>query len=232
VPPSLIVVIPAFDEAENLPGVLAALAEVALGAEVVVVDDGSRDETAAVAARHGARVLSHPFNLGYGAAVQTGYKYALERGAELLVQLDADGQHDPREIPRLVDPVRRGECDLALGSRFVEESGYEMGRLKSRGRKLLEWLGARAGVHVTDPTTGFQAMNRATLELFAQDFFPPDYPDVDVLVVAARSGLRVREYPSRMRESPRPSTLHGGRRMVYYAYKMLLSLWAASGSRS
>jgi len=107
-----------------------------------------------------------------------------------------------------------------------------MGLLRRVGRRVLEWLGDRAGVHVTDPTTGFQAMNRATLELFARDFFPPDYPDVDVLVAAARHGLRVREYPARMRESLRPSTLHGGRRALYYAYKMLLSLWAASKSSS
>jgi hypothetical protein len=226
----LIVVIPAFNEAANLPAVLAALREAALGAEVVVVDDGSSDATAEVAARHGARVVSHPWNLGYGAAVQTGYKYALARGADRLVQLDADGQHDPRQIPALLAPVERGECDLALGSRFVEDSGYEMGLVHGIGRRVLEWLGRRAGVQVTDPTTGFQAMNRATLELFARDFFPPDYPDVDVLVTAARHGLRVREVPARMRESSRPSTLHGGRRALYYAYKMLLSLWAASRS--
>ncbi len=228
----LIVVIPAWNEAEHLPRVLAALRGAGLGAEVVVVDDGSRDETAALAAQHGAVVLSHPFNLGYGAAVQTGYKYALARGAELLVQLDADGQHDPRQIPDLLAPVQRGECDLVLGSRFVLDSGYEMGWVQRAGRRILAWLGDFAGVHVTDPTTGFQAMNRSTLELFAQDFFPPDYPDVDVLIAAARAGLRVREVPARMQQSPRPSTLHGGARTLYYAYKMLLSLWAASARRT
>jgi glycosyltransferase involved in cell wall biosynthesis len=226
-------VIPAYNEAENLPRVLHSLRNFPLEPvpEIVVVDDGSRDGTAEVAAAHGARVISHPFNLGYGAAIQTGYKYALARGASLVVQMDADGQHDPRQIPQLLEAVRSGECDLAIGSRFLEDTGYEMGWSRSFGRRVLQTLGRVAGVRVTDPTSGFQAMNRATLELFVRDFFPHDYPDVDVLVVASRHGLRIRELSTQMHESPRRSTLHGGWRALYYAYKMLLSLFAAGGTR-
>jgi glycosyltransferase involved in cell wall biosynthesis len=224
----VIIVIPALNEAERLPGVLDAIHAAVPGAEVAVIDDGSSDATRAVAAEHGARVLCHPWNLGYGAAVQTGYKWALARGAELVVQMDADGQHDPAQIAALVEPVARGECDLVLGSRFLEETGYRMGGTKTLGRKLFERLGGLAGVRVTDPTTGFQAMNRRVLELYVRDFFPHDYPDVDVLVVAARHGLRILERPAHMAESPRQSTLHGGLRTFYYVYKMLLSLWAAS----
>jgi glycosyltransferase involved in cell wall biosynthesis len=227
----LIIVIPAFNEAVRLPGVLEAIRRAGLAGEVVVVDDGSVDGTAARAASVGVQVVSHPFNLGYGAAVQTGYKYALERGAEYVVQMDADGQHDPAEIPRLLEPVRRGECDLAIGSRFLEDTGYRMGRVRSLGRAGLAWLGRRAGVDVTDPTSGFQAMDRAVLRLYARDFFPHDYPDIDVLVTAVRHGLRVREVSTRMCESVRQSTLHGGRRELYYAYRMLLALWAASARR-
>jgi glycosyltransferase involved in cell wall biosynthesis len=228
VPARVIVGLPAYNEAERLPAVLGAVAAAAPGAEIVVVDDGSADATGEVAAGHGASVLRHPFNLGYGAALQTLYKYALRAGAELVVQLDADGQHDPAEIPRVAAPVAAGECDLAIGSRFVARSDYRMGPVRGLGRRLFAVLGRVAGVSVSDPTSGFQALNRRVLELYSEPFFPPDYPDVDVLVAAARRGLRIREVPVRMRESTRDSTLHGGTRDFYYVYKMLLSLWTES----
>jgi glycosyltransferase involved in cell wall biosynthesis len=196
-----------------------------------VIDDGSRDGTAAAAARAGARVVRHAFNLGYGAALQTGYKYALERGVDWIVQMDADGQHLPGEIPGLLEPVQRDECDLVVGSRFLAPSGYEMGTFRSLGRHLFRAVARAAGLTVTDPTSGFQAMNRRALELFAGDWFPGDYPDVDVLLAAARAGLRLREHPVRMAPGVRPSTLHAGWKPLYYVYKMLLSMWAGTGRR-
>jgi glycosyltransferase involved in cell wall biosynthesis len=226
-----VLILPAFDEAASLPGLLAEIRRVAPGFEVVVIDDGSRDDTSAVARACGAWVLRHPFNLGYGAALQTGYKWALRRGAELLVQMDADGQHLPGEIAGLVEPIEAGACDLVVGSRFLEESGYRMGPLRSLGRHAFRALARATGLSVTDPTSGFQAMNRRTLALYAGDWFPPDYPDVDVLVCAVRAGLRVHERPVRMAPGVRPSTLHSGWKPLYYGYKMLLSMWAATGGR-
>jgi glycosyltransferase involved in cell wall biosynthesis len=226
-----ILILPAYDEEASLPGLLAELRRTLPEFELVVIDDGSRDATAHAAARAGARVLRHPFNLGYGAALQTGYKHALERGAELLVQMDADGQHLPAEVPGLLEPVRRGDCDLVVGSRFLEPSGYEMGALRSLGRQTFRALARAAGLAVTDPTSGFQALNRRALAFYADDWFPADYPDVDVLLCAVRAGLRVREHPVRMAPGARPSTLHSGWKPLYYGYKMLLSLWAATGQR-
>ena len=223
-----VLILPAFDEAERLRSVLEAVARAQTGCEVVVVDDGSRDETASVARSLGATVLRHPFNLGYGAALQTGYKYALASGAALLVQMDADGQHDPGEIRSLTAPIEAGECDLVVGSRFLAPSGYRMGLARSLGRRLFAALARLAGLRVSDPTSGFQAMNRRVLEVYARDFFPADYPDVDVLLAAFRHGLRVLERPVRMAEGTRSSTLHGGLRSFYYVYKMLLSTWSAS----
>jgi glycosyltransferase involved in cell wall biosynthesis len=227
-------IIPAFNEAKSLPHVFDAIEEAELEAEIVVIDDGSTDGTAQTAAACGARVIRHPFNMGYGAAIQTGYMYALERGADLLVQMDADGQHDPKQIPALVEPIRRDECDLVIASRFLEVTGYRMGWARTAGRKLFEALGRLSGVNVTDPTSGFQAMNTATLELYVADFFPHDYPDIDVLVTASLHGLRVRECVSVMRPEARRSRLHGGVRSFYYVYKVLVSMWAASsvGRRS
>ncbi len=225
------VVLPAFNEAERIAEVLRTVSRAVPEAQLVVVDDGSRDATVEVARRAGARVLRHPFNLGYGAALQTGYQDALERGTELLVQMDADGQHDAGDVDALLQPLREGRCDLVIGSRFISTSDYEMDALRQLGRRLFELLGRLSGLAVRDPTSGFQAMNRRVLALYGEDFFPADYPDIDVLVMARRRGIRILEVPVSMHASPRRSTLHGGLRVPYYAYKMLLSWWAAVGRR-
>jgi glycosyltransferase involved in cell wall biosynthesis len=223
-----VLIIPAYNEAPSLGSVLERVAAADAGFEVVVVDDGSQDSTAEIAARAGATVLRHPFNLGYGAALQTGYKYALERNAAIVAQMDADGQHDPELIRALADRVRSGELDLVVGSRFLETTGYRMGVLRSLGRGVFSALARFAGLRVSDPTSGFQVMNRRVLELYARDFFPTDYPDVDVLLTAFHHGLCVGEHPVRMGEASRKSTLHGGMRSVYYVYKMLLSTFTAT----
>jgi glycosyltransferase involved in cell wall biosynthesis len=226
-----LVLIPAFNEATRLPKVLAELAALREQHRVVVIDDGSRDATARIAAELGATVLRLPFNLGYGAALQTGYKYAKSRRAALIVQMDADGQHDPACIPALIAPIRRGEADLVVGSRFAQKSSYRMGRIRTLGRLLFQRIARVAGLHVTDPTSGLQAMNGSVLEVYSGDFFPSDYPDVDVLLEAYRRGLRIRECPVEMRQETRRSTLHGGlRRSSYYVYRLTLALWA--GARS
>jgi len=225
-----VLIIPAYNEAATLGQVLSEVAEAVTGYEVVVVDDGSQDGTAAIAEGAGATVVRHPFNLGYGAALQTGYKYALQRSASLVVQMDADGQHDPREITGLAEPVLSGECDLMVGSRFLEATGYRHGFLRALGRQLFRGLARLAGLRVSDPTSGFQAMNLEVLKVYTQNFFPADYPDVDVLLAAYRHGLRVAECPVHMKPGLRSSTLHAGLRPVYYAYKMILSTWSASAS--
>ena len=227
-----LLVIPAYQEAERLGAVLEAVADAGVGCEVVVVDDGSRDDTAEVARRAGARVLRHPWNLGYGAALQTGYKYALERGAAFVVQMDADGQHDPADVPALLSAVECGDCDLVVGSRFLGRGEYRMGALRALGRRVFQAIARAAGLALSDPTSGFQAMNRRVLEVYATDFFPTDYPDLDVLLAAWRHGLRIGERPVRMRPGTRASTLHGGLRSIYYVYKMLLSTWTAVRRRA
>ncbi len=223
-----VLVIPAYNEAPRLPALLEAIAAQALPLEIAVVDDGSRDATHEVAARAGATVLRHPFNLGYGAGLQTGYKYALATGAPWVVQMDADGQHDPRDIARLLEPIRAGACDLVIGSRFLEPTGYHMDPLRQLGRRFFVALARLFGFQVTDPTSGFQALGRRVLELYVGDAFPSDYPDVDVLLTAHRHGLSVREISVEMHAGVRASTLHGGMKSVWYLYKMMLSLWAAS----
>jgi glycosyltransferase involved in cell wall biosynthesis len=222
------ILIPAYDEAERLPTVLRRITDLGLDYEVVVVDDGSRDRTSSVAREAGARVLRHAFNLGYGAALQTGYKYARRAAVDLLVQLDADGQHDPADLLGLAEPVESGALDLVVGSRFLGAGAYRMDARRSAGRALFRMLLRGFGLHVTDPTSGFQALNRAVLDFYVRDAFPSDYPDIDVLLAAHRRGLRIGERPVTMAETTRPSTLHSGLAPFYYVYKMLLSVWASA----
>jgi glycosyltransferase involved in cell wall biosynthesis len=223
-----VLIIPAYNETPTLQSVLTRAIAANSDFEVVVVDDGSQDGTGDIAARLGVTLLRHPFNMGYGAALQTGYKYALERNAALVVQMDADGQHDPTEIQELVAGIRSGKFDLIVGSRFIESTDYRMGAARSLGRKVFSALARVAGLRISDPTSGFQGMNRRVLDLYVHDFFPTDYPDVDVLLTAYRYGLRVGEHPVRMAEGSRVSTLHGGLRSFYYIYKMLLCTFTAT----
>jgi hypothetical protein len=220
-----LLIIPAFNEQRSIGAVIDRVRETRLDLDVLVINDGSRDETASLAAKHGAEVVSHPFNLGYGAALQTGYKFAVRHGYRHVVQMDADGQHDPQYIPRLLDPVRNGEADVVIGSRFIEASGYEMGGARTVGRvffqRVLVWCG---GPRIADPTSGLQALSRPVVRFCCSDFYPFDFPDIDVLLLLHRQGFRIREIPVTMAPSPpQRKPMHAGLRAVYYPYKMLLS---------
>ena len=224
-----LVAIPAFDEAARIGAVVARVRAAVPRADVIVVDDGSRDQTSERARQAGALALRHPFNLGYGAALQTAYKYAVRRGYRSLVQLDADGQHDPSDVPRLLAPLESREADVVIGSRFVNSASYRMSPGRRVGRclfgGLLQLLG---GPHVADPTSGFQALSRAAFTLACGDFFPADFPDVDVLLFYSRQGLRLVEVPVTMAPNPAGhQSMHAGMRALYYPYKMCLALFRA-----
>ncbi len=168
--------------------------------DVVVVNDGSRDKTAEVAAAAGSVVVSHPFNMGYGVAIQTGYKYAHRNGYDFLVQMDGDGQHDQAFIADLLAPVVAGETDFVLGSRFLGIESYKPSLSRRIGmaffRQLISWL---IGQQITDSTSGFQAFNRQVIRFFTTEVFPCDYPDADMLLTLHRARFRITEVPVRMR---------------------------------
>ena len=223
-PPGLVIV-PAFDEAPRIGRVLDAIREAMRDAEILVVDDGSRDDTAACALRHGATLISHSVNLGYGAALQTGYKYAVRHGHGWVVQLDADGQHDPASAPQLLASVRERVADVAIGSRFIRPSVYRMGAVRTAGRIFFRnFLHACGGPWITDPTSGFVALSRRAVILCCSDAFPHDFPDVDVLLLLNRYGMRIVEVPVDMAPSPPGHvSMHAGLRPLYYVFKILLA---------
>ena len=222
---SLLVVIPAFNEEARVGAVVREVRTAVPYAEVLVVDDGSADETAAAAARGGARVLALPVNLGYGGALQAGYKYAVRHGYEVVAQLDADGQHPPRELPRLLEQLERGDADVVIGSRFLDPAGrYRPSRARKLGMSLFARIASFATrQHVTDPTSGYQAMHTHVARFFCTDVYPSDYPDADILILLHRSGFRLCEVPVEMR-APEGTSMHDGHKSLYYVYKMSLSI--------
>jgi glycosyltransferase involved in cell wall biosynthesis len=221
-----LVVIPAFNEADNIAEVLRETRERAGDFDVVVIDDSSHDATSEVARSEGATVVRHPFNMGYGAALQTGYRHALRQGYDVVVQLDADGQHDPASVSELAAPILAGEFDVVLGSRFHPGSTYRMQGLRRIGSRwfstLVRWL---TGLRISDPTTGFQALSPDVLRLYTSDAFPTDYPDADMTVLLQRNRYRIGEVPVTMRERPDAPSMHHGIGVVYYVYKMTLAIF-------
>src|SRR5512138_2882420 len=220
----LIAVIPAYNE-EGRIGPVVERVRREVQANVVVVDDGSRDATAAEARSAGAIVAVHPVNLGYGSALQTGYRYALRAGYDAVVQLDADGQHDPTSIQALLAELRDG-ADVVVGSRFLHAGSYRPPLARRLGMTLFGGVASiLSGMRLTDPTSGFQALSRRALEFFAHERYPHDYPDADVLSMVARSGLVLREVPVRMHAAPDGKSMHSGiLKPLYYIFRMSLAL--------
>ena len=221
-----LVLVPAFNEAARIGRVLAGIRAAVPNADVLVVDDGSADDTTAVARAAGARVVRLPFNLGAGVAAQTGYKLAVREGYACVVQLDADGQHEPADIPALLAVIERREADVAIGSRFLESATtYRAGALRRTGMGLfglLAWM--LTGVRFSDVTSGFRAFGSDVVRFVATEWYPTDYADADVLITLRRAGFRLRDVPVRMYERAGGRSMHAGLRPIYYVFKMLLSV--------
>jgi glycosyltransferase involved in cell wall biosynthesis len=162
--------------------------------------------------------------MGYGAALQSGYRYALSKGYAFVVQMDSDGQHEPRSIAGLLRVVRSGGADLALGSRFLNGCGYRVPWTRRAGMAVFGAIASHfAKQRITDPTSGFQAMTREVAQLYATDVFPGDYPDADMIMLLSRMGFRIVEVPVTMYAS-KGASMHDGLRPVYYVFKMLFSI--------
>ncbi|MDX6423741.1 MAG: hypothetical protein QOI67_1212 [Gaiellaceae bacterium] len=220
-------IVPALNEEASIAGVVGELLAYDPALRVVVVDDGSTDRTAELARSAGAKVISLPFTLGIGGAVQTGFRYAWEQGFDVAVRADGDGQHDPAELDAILRPVLADEADVAVGSRFIGGDGYRSSRSRRAGIRLLAWIvSALTRQRITDPTSGFQAANRLGIRLFAADY-PHDYPEAEATVMVFKHRLRLQEVPVKMRarESGRSSITTV--RSVYYMVKVVLAIFVA-----
>ena len=219
-----LVIVPAYNESRSLPSLLPAIRDALPGADVCVVDDGSDDQTATVASAHGAVVLRNAVNLGIGGAVQAGYLWARDHGYDIAVQVDGDGQHDPRSVPLLLAPIADGRADLVIGSRFLASGGFRSTALRRAGIRYLSWfIAMRCGARVSDPTSGLRAAGRRAIELFARAY-PSDYPEPESIPIAIRAGLRVVEQPTAMAPRLHGRSSIGPSRTLYYLMKVSLAL--------
>jgi glycosyltransferase involved in cell wall biosynthesis len=220
-----IAIIPAYNEEGSLRQVIDEIRSVDPDLEIVVIDDASTDGTGRVADAAGVPVVRLPFNVGIGGAVQTGYQYALEHGFELAIQVDGDGQHDPREIPDVLGPIVDGRADLVVGTRFAKGGGYRGTRWRRIGIRIFAGIvSLLVRQRVSDTTSGFRAVNRKALRLFARDY-PHDYPEVESIVLLSRHRLRMLEVPVQMRVRETGNSSITALRSAYYMIKVLLALF-------
>ena len=220
----VIILIPAYNEGKNIKEVLDGCKELLPEAFILVIDDGSYDNTTEVCRANNVAYVSHPFNLGVGAALQTGYKYAVKNNYKYAIQLDADGQHDPKYLPRILEMLQHHESDFIIGSRFVEKN-YSGGAFRKAGilifSKILSFL---IREKLTDVTSGYRGMNRGVLNFCIIDKYSFDYPDADYLLTLHRAGFKFSEIPMKMNPRTNGQSQHFGLKPVFYFLKMFLSI--------
>ena len=221
----LLILIPAFNEQGAVGGVVEEVLQALPGVPVLVVDDCSEDGTAALARAAGADVLSLPFHLGLGGCVQAGYRLAFEMGYDYVIRVDGDGQHDPRYIPKILETLKRENCEMVIGSRFAGANGEHSGWSRKLGiiffRLMLRPI---LGHPVHDPTSGFVGVNRTALALFSKSF-PLEYPEIEALVVLQRKRFRFIEVPCTMRPRRAGRSTITALRSLYYPVHVLLGVF-------
>ena len=221
----LLILIPAFNEEGAIGGVVDEVRAAMPSVPILVVDDFSSDGTVHTARAHGARVLPLPHHLGLGGAVQAGYRLAFELGYDYVIRVDGDGQHDPRDIPKILDALKSQDCEMVIGSRFVNGNGEHSGFVRAAGihffRAVLRPI---LGKPVHDPTSGFVGVNRTALSLFSRSF-PLEYPEIEALVVLQRKRFRFVEVPCRMRPRRAGRSTITPVKSLYYIVHVLLGVF-------
>jgi len=224
-PGALLIVIPAFNEEGAIGQVVREIRETMPGVPVVVIDDCSADATPVLARAAGAEVMSLPHHLGLGGAVQAGYRLAFELGFEFVIRVDGDGQHDPRDIPKILDALRTTSCQMVIGSRFVNGAEQHSSLARGLGIRLFRLvLRPILGKQVRDPTSGFVGVNRQALQVFSKSF-PLEYPEIETLVVLQRKAFRFVEVPCRMRRRMAGRSTITAVRSLYYIVHVLLGVF-------
>lgn len=219
-----LIIIPAYNEAENIAAVIKQLENSSAKIDYVIINDCSRDDTSVICKQNEFSVVSLPINLGIGGGVQTGYLYALEHGYDIAVQMDGDGQHDPAYLNDLIEPIIHNKADIVIGSRFLTNEGFQSSEIRRVGIKFLsEILYLCTGIRVKDVTSGYRAVNRKFIEVYAKEY-AQDYPEPEAIVVAAMHDARIREVPVIMHERSRGTSSITFWKSAYYMLKVSLAV--------
>lgn len=221
---AVLVILPALNEAASIAKTVSRIRQQVPQADILVINDGSRDNTAEVARAVGALVLSLPCNVGIGAAVQTAFKFAVRYQYDIVIRNDGDGQHDPEAIPRLIQTLCEQQMDVVIGSRFLQDGDYGTPPLRRLGIRLICLVLRRiTGWQITDPTSGFNAYNQRAIRLFSQHY-PHDYPEPEAIMLMHRSGLHMREVPVRMIPREHGTSSITPLRSAFYMFNVLLAI--------
>src|SRR3972149_256279 len=221
----ILVITPAYNEAESIEDVISAVKKELPGADILVINDGSADATSQLARGLGVMVADLPYNMGIGAAMQAGYRYAAMHGYDIAVQVDADGQHPPDQINNLVAPLMEQKADMVIGSRFLGEVKYYPSFARHLGMKIFAFVvSVMTGRKITDTTSGFRAANKGVIRFFA-DNYPEDYPEVEAVLLLNKAGFNIIEVPVRMEARAGGVSSITPLRSLYYMVKVLLAVF-------
>lgn len=220
----VLIIIPAYNEAENIEKVVDNIIINFPQYDYIVINDGSRDNTRDVCKKRGYQYLNLSINLGIGGAVQTGYKYAKDKGYDVAVQIDGDGQHDISYLKNMLPLLENGEADVVIGSRFIDKEGFQSSAARRTGIKILSTLiFLCTGCKVKDVTSGFRAVNKKFIDIYATNY-PSDYPEPEAIVSAVMHGGRIKEQPVIMRERENGTSSINLVKSVYYMIKVTLAI--------
>ena len=219
-----LIIIPAYNEEENIEKTVEAILRDSSGFDYVIINDCSRDNTRRICEERGYNIVNLPINLGIGGAVQTGYKYAVRNGYDMAVQVDGDGQHDPKFLEEMAEYLEKNCLDMVIGSRFIEKQGFQSSGLRRVGIRFFTGLiKVLTGATITDPTSGLRMVGENVLQIFAEDY-PKDYPEPESVVAILRRGMKVEEIPVVMREREGGVSSISMKKSVYYMIKVSLAI--------
>lgn len=219
-----LIIIPAYNEQENIKCVVDNLIKNYPEFDYVVINDCSSDNTKRILENNNYTHINLPVNLGIGGGVQTGYKYALEKGYDIAIQMDGDGQHDAKFFNSVIQPIKEGNADIVIGSRFIQKEGFQSSSIRRLGINFLSSLiNLVSGTNVKDVTSGYRAVNRKFIEIYAQEY-AQDYPEPEAIVNAAMCNARILEYPVIMFERIGGKSSISPLKSIYYMIKVSIAI--------
>lgn len=220
-----LIIIPIYNEEQFVEKVLKEIKRLHPYLDILTVNDASTDNSLKILQKENVITLNLPFHCGYGVALQTGFKYAYKSNYEYIITMDADGQHPPSEITSLLSEIKKGEYDLIIGSRFLKDPKFPITIPKKIGISLFKKIiKLYTKLTISDPTSGFQALNKKILKFYTTKYYPVDYPDADLLIMISKAGYKIKEIPVLMLPNPKKTTMHSGTKPLYYIFKMTISI--------